>query len=183
MILNENTQNYPSIKFGFETALYDLISKKGNISLSKYWNRNALDNIYFNTVYDINNKNIKPNKLLKLKMSLKSIDKSIKIIDNIFEKFSDIKLRLDFNGTLDLTSAKKWIKMLSGYNIDYIEQPLAFNCLDDLYELRLESDISIAVDESLTDLNSAYNIINKKAADVFIIKPMLSGGYLESKTI
>ena len=183
LILNENTQNYPSINFGFETAIYDLISKIENVSLSKYLNSNALENIYFNTVYDINNKNIKPNKIIKLKMSLKSIDKSIKIIDKIFEKNSDTKLRLDFNGTLDLSSAIIWIKKLSGYNVDYIEQPLAFNCLDDLCELRLESDISIAVDESLTDINSAYNIINKKAADVFIIKPMLSGGYFKSKTI
>ena len=60
---------------------------------------------------------------------------------------------------------------------------ISINELDRLSELREHSNIPIAVDESLTDLKSAYKIINKKAADVFIIKPMLSGGYKESKRI
>ena len=39
------------------------------------------------------------------------------------------------------------------------------------------------MDESLTDLESAEKILEEQAADVFIIKPMISGGFSESKKI
>ena len=45
------------------------------------------------------------------------------------------------------------------------------------------SNIPIAVDESITNLESAYKIIENNAADIFIIKPMISGGYFNSKKI
>ena len=69
------------------------------------------------------------------------------------------------------------------FNIDYIEQPLPAEELIDLAELSYHTSIPIAVDESLTDFYSAKKIIEKKAADVFIMKPMISGGFSESKKI
>ena len=41
----------------------------------------------------------------------------------------------------------------------------------------MNSPIPIAIDESLTDYDSAEKIIQESAADVLIIKPTLSGGY------
>ena len=69
------------------------------------------------------------------------------------------------------------------FNIDYIEQPLPAEALEDLAELRYHTDIPIAVDESLTDFQSAEKIIEEQAADVFIIKPRVSGGFTECKKI
>ena len=61
--------------------------------------------------------------------------------------------------------------------IDYLEQPLPPQNLNDSYELRMNSSIPIAIDEFLTDYFSAEKIIKESAADVLIIKPTLSGGY------
>jgi L-alanine-DL-glutamate epimerase-like enolase superfamily enzyme len=69
------------------------------------------------------------------------------------------------------------------FNIDYIEQPLPANNLEDLEELTYHTEISIAVDESLTDFVSAEKIIDEQAAQVFVIKPMVSGGFIECEKI
>ena len=72
---------------------------------------------------------------------------------------------------------------MENFNIDYIEQPLPAEELVDLAELSYHTEIPIAVDESLTDYSSAEKIIENQATDVFVIKPMVSGGFTESKKI
>jgi L-alanine-DL-glutamate epimerase-like enolase superfamily enzyme len=72
---------------------------------------------------------------------------------------------------------------MEAFNIDYIEQPLPAEELVDLAELSYHTEIPIAVDESLTDYSSAEKIIENQATDVFVIKPMVSGGFTESKKI
>ena len=69
------------------------------------------------------------------------------------------------------------------FNVDYIEQPIMKDNLEDLSELRYHTEIPIALDESLTDFISAESIIEMQAADIFIIKPMISGGFHESGKI
>lgn len=182
-IIKNNLQNFPSVQFGFEIAIYDLLSKKNNLSLSKYWNINSLNKIYYNSVIDINSSILDINNVVKIKITTKSIEKNKRFFEKIFQKNEDVKLRLDFNGSLNLNKAKKWINELSNFKIEYIEQPLPSEQLIELSELRSYSKIPIAVDESITNLESAYQLIEKKSADIFIIKPMISGGYENSKKI
>ena len=72
---------------------------------------------------------------------------------------------------------------MEAFNIDYIEQPMPALELEDLAELRYHTRIPIAVDESLSDFNSAEQIIEAQAADVLVLKPMVSGGFLISSKI
>ena len=103
--------------------------------------------------------------------------------EKIIKNHPNIKLRLDFNGSLNLNEAKKWINELSSFNIDYIEQPLPKEQILELSELHSFSKIPIAVDESIVNLDSAYKIIENNCADIFIVKPMISGGFINSKKI
>ena len=52
-----------------------------------------------------------------------------------------------------------------------------------MYELSLHTDIPIAADEMLTDINSAHKILENQSANVFILKPMIIGGYEDIKEI
>ncbi|MDP7622312.1 MAG: enolase C-terminal domain-like protein, partial [SAR324 cluster bacterium] len=91
--------------------------------------------------------------------------------------------RLDVNGAFDLPKAIRFCKEMEAFNIDYIEQPLPAEELVDLAELSYHTKIPIAVDESLTDYSSAEKIIENQATDVFVIKPMVSGGFTEGRKI
>ena len=55
--------------------------------------------------------------------------------------------------------------------------------LEDLAELRLHTEIPIALDESIIDLNSAKQIIENRSSDIFVIKPMIIGSLSECLAI
>ena len=185
LLLLSNVHSYkaPSVKFAIQAAVFDLYSKSNQQSIAQYFNKDSLDKINLNAIYH-DNSTIKKDasNILKIKIKDTNIFKIRENLDEILNHFSaNVKLRLDFNGRLDLSRSIRLCKELKDYNIDYIEQPTIK--LDDLYELRMISDIPIAVDESLTDYQSLENILNKGAADVLIIKPTLMGGVEDIKKI
>ena len=176
-------ESQPSVQCCIESAIFDLMSKKNNLPLNKYLNDNASSNIRC-SLYDTSNSKPFDGMILKIKIKDKNVFNELERIDLILEKFNGIaKLRLDFNGSYDLTRAIRFCKMLEGRNIDYLEQPLPPDNLDDMHELSLHTDIPIAADEMLTDIDSAYKILDKQAATIFILKPMIIGGYNDIKKI
>ena len=94
-----------------------------------------------------------------------------------------VKFRIDVNGKLDLVKAIRFCKSMEKFNIDYIEQPLGANELENLSELRMHTSIRIAVDESLTDYLTAQKIIDNQSADILVIKPMVIGSYSDINKI
>ena len=164
-----------SALFGLETAIYDLFSKKNNIpfwqqitnSVPQYISVNGLEN---DVESDINFP------VYKIKLVEKNIfnvkEKIAKIQDKIG---NESKIRIDANGSLDLPRAIRLCKELENFNIEYIEQPLPKDEFEDLAELRMHTEIPIALDESLTNLDSAKKIIENQSADIFVLKPMLTG--------
>lgn len=112
---------------------------------------------------------------IKIKINDFNNDKSL-LIESL-KHIPNAKFRLDINGGWSLNQA---IKNLNNYEsefgelIDYVEQP----CLDiaDLKSLRNESNIKIAVDESIRKylLNDLSKL--KDVADIAVIKWAPSGG-------
>ncbi len=87
-----------------------------------------------------------------------------------------IDLRLDANEGWTREQAKSILMHCADFNIQYVEQPLSRNDLEGMHALRQTVSIPIAVDEMLSDLASAQRILAAGAADIFIVKPQLSGG-------
>jgi len=173
----------PSAKFAMQSAIYDVFSKINQTSIAKYLNKKSSQVIKINSIF--NKRSIIPiqdTQVLKIKISDSNIYSIKELVEKVYKQYNqDIKLRLDFNGALDLPRAIRICKELSDYNIEYIEQPVL--SLDDLYEIRMHSDIPIAVDELLSDYQTAEKIIESDAADVFIIKPSMTGGFCDVKKI
>ncbi len=173
----------PSAEFGLETALLDLASKIDGVSLSKYLNPNALDTINSNGIIGFHSPKDKFS-TMKVKIGYRNLFDEINLLENLTLDFGgNVKFRLDANGGLDLTKSIRLCKELEAFNIDYIEQPLPKGELEDLAELRNHTSIPIAVDESLSDFESAEKIIQKQSADVFVIKPMVTGSFSACKSI
>ncbi len=171
--------NVPSAKFAIQSAVYDIASQIKNQTISKFLNPEANNKININALSN-NNCIINSNetKILKIKIHSSNVYEINESIEKILTQYpNNIKLRIDFNGALDLVKAIRICKSLENYNIDYLEQPLSVSSLQDLYELRTHTNIPIAVDESLIDYESAKELISESAADVFIVKPTLLGGY------
>ncbi len=172
----------PSAAFAFDTALYDLEAKINNKALRYFINAEALEYISVNALIDEDLS--LSNKTFKVKLSEKNIFSLVEKIEVMCGKIkNDSKLRIDFNGGLDLARSIRLVKEIKHLKdkIEYIEQPL-FNdqfCIEDTSELRLHSDIPIALDETASSFESIQKIVNYNAADAVIIKPMQCGFFSE----
>ncbi len=182
-LIEVHSQNIPSVRFALETAIYDILAKEAELPLSKYLNTNAEFGIAVNGLAGVH----LPGdgfSVIKVKVGFRNLFDEIENMEYLTKSFGeDIQFRLDANGAFDLPKAIRFCKEMEKFNIDYIEQPLPADNLEDLAELTYHTEIPIAVDESLTDFQSAEKIIEEQAAHVFVIKPMVSGGFTECKKI
>ena len=165
----------PSVQFAIETALYDFQSKINNISLYKFLNAKSLDTVKvcsydeYLPAYD--------NMVIKIKITETNLLNQVEMIDRLIDKYDNkIRIRIDFNESLDLPRAIRFCKMIEGRPIDYIEQPLPREDFEDMYELSLHTEIPLAADEMISDMESLDKALETQCASVFILKPMLIGG-------
>ncbi len=88
-----------------------------------------------------------------------------------------IKLRLDINqGWRDAKTALSAIRQLAGFNLEWIEQPVAAADLVGLAAVAAATEIPIMADESCHTAADALRIACLGAADMLNIKLMKSGG-------
>ena len=183
LLIEVHSQNTPSVRFALETAIYDILAKEEELPVAKYLNTNAEFGIAVNGLAGVH----LPGdgfSVIKVKVGFRNLFDEIENMEYLTKSFGeDIQFRLDANGAFDLPKAIRFCKEMEKFNIDYIEQPLPADNLEDLAELTYHTEIPIAVDESLTDFQSAEKIIEEQAAHVFVIKPMVSGGFTECKKI
>ena len=182
-LVNIHTEGIPSATFALEMAIFDLLAQETKKPLALYLNPDAPTEITVNGISGIH----MPGdgfKVIKVKVGFRNLFDEIEHLVMLTQSFGeDILFRLDVNGAFDLPQAIRFCKEMEAFNIDYIEQPLPAQELVDLAELIYHTKIPIAEDESLTDYSSAEKIIEDQAADVFIVKPMVSGGFKECKKI
>ena len=112
---------------------------------------------------------------LKLKVGARSVAEDILRVQAVNRAVGDAaRIRLDANGAWSRPQATRVLEALADYDIEYLEQPLAADDLDGLAALRGHG-IDIAVDEPLA-AHSLAEILDRRAADVAILKPMALGG-------
>ena len=182
-MIEVHTEDTPSARFALESAVYDMLSKDAGVPLCKYLNSNAKPEIAVNGLVGLHLP-VDGFKVMKVKVGFRNLFNEIENMETLTQSFGDdIQFRLDANGAFDLPKAIRFCKEMERFNIDYIEQPLPADNLEDLAELTYHTEIPIAVDESLTDFQSAEKIIGEQAAHVFVIKPMVSGGFTECNKI
>jgi len=173
----------PSARFAVETAIYDILSRQSNTSLSKYLNISSLSSIEINGMMGPHIA-LDGFKVIKVKVGLGNIFDEIEQLEKLTDSYGEkVLFRLDANGFFDLPKAIRFCKEMEKFNIEYIEQPLPVNDVDDLKELQYHTDIPIGLDESITCFESAKKIIDMEVAQVFVIKPMVSGGFIESNKL
>ena len=147
-LFNLFTKNVPSLNFALDMALFDIYSKKNNLSISKYLNPKSADHIKFNSFYfdDL----VNPGNTIKIKFGIDSIDNDLVKFRKICNTYPPSTLyRIDANGAYSVSEILYLCKELEGYNIQYIEEPLLNLSHSNLLKLKESIDIPIALDESI----------------------------------
>ncbi len=189
----------PSIPLGIETMLADLAAQSAGENLARWYNPQASDRVPVNAILSGNMAEIKKQlscklprgyRAYKLKVGVETPECELEKIAYLRETLGDsISIRLDANRAFEFDQAVRFLASVAQFKIEYIEEPLHANLFNRLGDLRAESRVPIALDESLSDhsvgkavwslRDRALQLADRGVMDVAIIKPMLAGGFCE----
>ncbi len=185
-----SVKTFPSIKFGFETALLDLQNGgKGIIFDNDFTHRkhklpiNGLiwmgDESFMNE--QIEQKLTEGFSTLKMKIGAMDFETELKLLESIRKRYSknEITLRVDANGSFTPHHAELALKQLSELDIHSIEQPIQVGQWEEMKNLCAVSPTPIALDEELIgieDLSKKIELLETICPQYIILKPSLHGG-------
>ncbi len=122
-------------------------------------------------------------KALKIKIGLDK-DKDVERIKAVREAVGEnIIIRVDANQGYDVKTAIEVLKRIEPFNIEQVEQPVKWDDIGGLGEVRGNSSISITADESVKTIEDALRIIEGRYADKINIKLMKCGGLTKALEI
>ena len=141
-LIEVHTEDTPSARFALESAVYDMLSKDAGVPLCKYLNSNAKPEIAVNGLVGLHLP-ADGFKVMKVKVGYRNLFDEIENMEYLTQSFgNDVLFRLDCNGAFDLPRAIRFCKEMERFSIDYIEQPLPAENLEDLAELIYHTEIS-----------------------------------------
>lgn len=187
-------KDYPSIRFGLESALLNL--------------HHALENVYFPSNFTRENGSIKINGLIwmgdkefmydqikkklddgfdciKMKIGAIDFESEMDLLKYIRSKFSkeSVELRVDANGAFSVDTVYQKLNKISTFDIHSIEQPIAKGQWDEMSELCANTPLPIALDEELIgvkEIDSKLLLLSTIKPQYIILKPSLLGGFSAS---
>ena len=187
---SEDISEWPSILFGWESALLDL--KFGGKRL------------YFNNAFARGESSLPINGLIwmgkeafmqqqiedkiaagfttiKMKIGAIDFDAELKLLQSIRDRYSkeEITLRVDANGAFSVEEALEKLTRLAQLDIHSIEQPIRQGNWEAMYNLCRKTPVPIALDEELigvNDLQQKEALLDTIAPQFIILKPSLHGG-------
>jgi len=92
-----------------------------------------------------------------------------------------IQIRGDVNGAWTIGTAKRQLRKLERFDLQYVEQPLPLEDLRGHALLRKQTCVPIALDESAYTLQDVHAILAHEAADVLVLDPHEAGGLIQAR--
>ncbi|MDD5529464.1 MAG: dipeptide epimerase [bacterium] len=115
-------------------------------------------------------------KVIKVKIGL-TPEEDIEKIRLLREELGyKIAIRIDANQGYEPRTAVKVLRQLEKYEIEFVEQPVAYWDIKGLKFVKNNTDIPVMADESIHSIYDAINLIHEEACDLFNIKLMKAGG-------
>ncbi len=189
-----NWDDYPSIRFGLETALINLkqnqewilfpsdftLGKTGIAINGLIWMGNKEE-----MQMRIKEKLDKGFNVLKLKVGAIDFEDELSLLNNIRSTFSlsALEIRLDANGAFTASQALNKLQKLSHYQIHSLEQPIQAGHWEQMAQLCKQSPIPIALDEELIGIKTVdrkKELLSTISPQYIILKPSLLGGLEKS---
>ena len=191
-VLYSKLSNFPSIRFGLETAFISLKSDSPfNLFPSAF--SNGTSRIPINGLVWMGDKTYMISQIrdkiesgftcIKLKIGALDFATELDVLRYIRSEFSesDIEIRVDANGAFSPDQALERLNQLSVFNLHSIEQPIKQGQYEDMAALCKKTPLAIALDEELIgvyDYEFKKKLIDQINPQYIILKPSLVGGFM-----
>lgn len=192
LIINQCVDNaFPSIRFAFETALYDLMNGGKRILFYSDFVQKQAPILINGLVWmdkaekmlaQIDEKIASGYTTIKLKIGAIDFDQELALLAHIRNRFSaeQITIRIDANGAFSIDEALEKLQKLAQFNIHSIEQPIKQGQIAKMAELCQKTALPIALDEELigvSDYFKKFQLLKDIRPQFIILKPALLGGF------
>jgi L-rhamnonate dehydratase len=176
---------------GLEMALWDVVGKQAGLPLYKLWGgafrrdvpmiaylmASSIDRLVADAAQYVE----RGFGTIKLKIGIDERS-DIEIVRAVREAVGpDVRIRADVNGAWTIGTAKRQLRKLEQYDLEYVEQPLPLEDLAGHAALRRMTSIPIALDESAYTLQDVMAIIRADAADVILLDAHEAGGLNQAR--
>jgi len=188
--ISVNTERLPSIKFGLETAIFDLYGGGKRILFDNAFSRGEkgipINGLVWmegveNMFHQAKEKIEQGYSCIKLKVGALDFEAEYSLLQRIRDELSDtIEIRLDANGGFEVADALTKLARLSKIRIHSIEQPIKPLQWEVMETLCKQSPIPIALDEELIGVWSRsrkIKLLDTILPQYIILKPSLLGGF------
>ena len=180
----------PSIKFGFETALLDVMNGGKRVIFDNDFSKSQKA-VNINGLVWMGSKEFMTTQVdeklaagfdtIKMKVGAINFAEELEILASVRQQFSaeQITLRVDANGAFSPEEAPEKLAQLANYQIHSIEQPIKQKQAEAMAELCQNGAIPIALDEELigvSDYVQKMQLLKKIKPTYIILKPTLLGG-------
>ena len=193
--LHEDLVNWPALKFGLETALFDLKNGGKKLLFDTKFSRGETG-IPINGLIWMGDENFMQEQIqqkleqgytcLKLKIGGLDFKTECQILASIrrIAKADQLTIRLDANGAFSPENALEKLETLERYKIHSIEQPIKPNQPFAMRKICAESPIPIALDEELIGVSlpaKRRGLLQYIRPQYIILKPTLVGGLADTR--
>ena len=178
----------PAAVCGIETAILDLIAKLHNKSVAQYLNPAALECVNINNNLGVLDRQHKINQdskfsVVKLKVGIVDSQEELHYLRTLSQRLEPgVLLRLDANGAWSYDDAEKFIEACGDLPVESIEEPLQQPSVVQLKQLQSNTEISLAIDESLKQIGHDV-LLDEQPVKRLIVKPMREGGLRTSLSL
>lgn len=186
----ESLRDYPSIRFGAETALADFNNGCVREPFPSFWTRQGKGIVINGLVWmgsidemrrRIDQKLDAGFTCLKFKIGGEDFGEELELLRRVRKDYSpdELEIRLDANGAFPVSEAIDRLTRLSELSVHSIEQPVEAGNWEAMARICAESPIPIALDEELIGVNDPerkYKMLESIKPDYIILKPALCGG-------
>jgi o-succinylbenzoate synthase len=182
---------YPSLAFGFETALTDLKTGGKKILFPSSFTEGRLfiriNGLIWMGPMDYLLKQVEEKldqgfDCLKFKIGSLHPEEDLQLIKSVRNRFPahKLELRVDANGAFSFNSALEIMKKLADLEVHSIEQPIKPDLWEEMALLCMNAPIPVALDEELLgkyDPEEKRLLVSRIQPQFLVLKPGLLGGF------
>ncbi|MFP9190219.1 dipeptide epimerase [Natrialbaceae archaeon A-CW1-1] len=186
--MRETIERNPSARCAVSIALHDLVTKRLEVPLYRYWGLDPSETVESSYTIGIDDTETMREKTelalergygtLKVKLGT---DRDIEIIETIRDVAPDVRLYVDANEAWTPREAVRKIEGLASYELEFVEQPVPAEDPEGLKYVYERAALPIAADESCITVEDVPQIANR--CDVANLKLMKCGGLREAMRI
>ncbi len=185
---SETFHKLPSLQFALEMLGIELLCQRNSSTVSKILGLPARNFINVNTVIGTGSKDeiidqvkteySKGFRVFKIKVG-KSPDAAAKKLHDLHQEYPEISFRLDANQTWPLEKVREYSSLFHNLPIEYVEEPSVYKSENELNKITDNCELPVALDESVSDLNSFSAQLENEKIQAFVIKPSIFGSILK----